>query len=154
MHQILTAWHKGLGGFLLAALVAAGPIVPGGSAAEAATLKIEIENLRSTRGEVHLALWDRSESFTDGDRKLAGARIPADRGRALEFKDLAPGRYALAVYHDENGNGKFDRTWIGLPDEGLGFSNGAWIGLGPPSFDEAAVTLDRDSRTIVISLRY
>ena len=72
----------------------------------------------------------------------------------LEFKDLKPGRYALAVYHDENGNGEFDRTWIGLPAEGLGFSNGAWIGLGPPSFEEAAVTLKGQEQTIVIALRY
>ena len=126
----------------------------GASAAAAATLKVEIGNLRSAKGNVYLALWDRSESFTESDRTIAVAKVPAGRTRPLEFTGLAPGRYALVAYHDENENGEFDRTWIGLPAEGLGFSNGAWIGLGPPSFDEAAVVLSGSERTIVIALRY
>ena len=31
--------------------------------------------------------------------------------------------YALALYHDENGNRSFDRTGVGFPAEGFGFSN-------------------------------
>ncbi len=57
------------------------------------------------------------------------------------FRGLPPGRYAVVGYHDENGNGAFDQTWIGLPEEGLGFSNGAWIGFSAPSFAEAAVEI-------------
>ena len=151
MTQGLPAWLSKLGIFLVAILLVIGLTA---IAANAATLKVEVENIRSTKGSVHLALWDRSESFTKGDLKIAGAKVPADLDGVLEFKDLKPGQYALAVYHDENDNGKFDRTWIGLPAEGLGFSNGAWISLGPPSFDDAAVEFDGSEKTIKIALRY
>ena len=69
--------------------------------------------------------------------------------------DLAPGRYALIAFHDENNNGEFDRTVVGLPAEGLGFSNGAWISvLGAPSFEEAAFEITEQPDPIVIPLRY
>ncbi len=61
--------------------------------------------------------------------------------------------FSVARYHDENGTGEFDQTWISLPDEGLGFSNGAWIGLGPPAFDEAALEVSEKDRVIVVTVR-
>ncbi len=39
-----------------------------------------------------------------------------------DFEDISPGTYALAVIHDENGNGKLDTNWVGIPTEGYGFS--------------------------------
>ena len=39
------------------------------------------------------------------------------------FDDLAPARYAVAVYHDVNGNGRLDTVPPGLPTEPYGFSN-------------------------------
>ncbi len=116
---------------------------------------IVIDNLRSARGQVRIALWAGPEGFTDADAAIVETRQPARSG-AVRFTipGLAPGRYAVASYHDENGNGEFDQTWIGLPDEGLGFSNGAWIGLGPPSFEEARVEITGNQTIIAVSLRY
>jgi len=31
---------------------------------------------------------------------------------------------------------------------------GAWIGVGPPAFDEAAVEIGADAHVIVVTLRY
>jgi uncharacterized protein (DUF2141 family) len=30
---------------------------------------------------------------------------------------VKPGAYSIAVFHDRNGNGKLDRSFIGLPGE-------------------------------------
>jgi len=128
--------------------------------ARAAELSIVIDKLRSARGSVHLALWNRAEDFTDPDAALVRTNLPAADGQVrFDLGELAPGRYAIAAFHDENGNGSFDRTWIGLPDEGLGFSNGAWIGLGAPSFKEAAFevlpsTPRSKAQVVVVGLRY
>ncbi len=123
---------------------------------DTAELTVVVENLRSDRGEVRVALWQGPEGFTKAKAALAKKRLEPQNGTArVTFPGLAPGRYALAIYHDENDNGKFDRTWLGLPKEGLGFSNGAWISLaGAPSFKAAAVELAPGVRSIVISLRY
>ncbi|MEJ2435814.1 MAG: DUF2141 domain-containing protein [Pseudolabrys sp.] len=45
--------------------------------------------------------------------------VDGDDTVICEFQNVEPGAYALAAFHDENGNRKLDRDWIGLPDEGL-----------------------------------
>ncbi len=123
------------------------PVVPG--------LTIVVGNLRSGEGQIRVALWSDPATFATEDTALAEGNQDARPGEVrFTFPDLPPGRYAVVSYHDENGNGAFDQTLIGLPDEGLGFSNGAWIGLGAPSFEEAAVEITRTQRVITINLRY
>ena len=138
---------------LAAVLLAGWATVP--QAMQTADLIVVIHNLRSADGDVRIALWRGEDGFIEPDAALVTTARPAAPGRVyFKFKGLAPGRYAVASYHDENGNGEFDRTWVGLPDEGLGFSNGAWIKLGPPAFEEAAIELTPEPKVIVVSLRY
>jgi uncharacterized protein (DUF2141 family) len=66
--------------------------------------------------------------------------------------DLAPGSYAVSVFHDANGNGKLD-TFVGIPKEGYGFSRNPPFRPRAPRFDEAQVDLTGNSST-VITLRY
>jgi uncharacterized protein (DUF2141 family) len=121
--------------------------------ADAAELNVVIDNLRSAKGAIFLALWNSAEGFTDSQAALINTNMPASLGQvSFDLGDLPAGAYAIATFHDENGNGEFDTTWLGLPDEGLGFSNGAWIGLGAPSFKEAAfdLTAERDGSKVHI----
>jgi uncharacterized protein (DUF2141 family) len=118
-------------------------------------LTVVVTDLRSDQGKIKVALWQDAEGFTDPEAAVAKLTVePLGKVARVTIRDLPPGTYALASYHDENGNGKFDKTLIGWPDEGLGFSNGAWIKLGPPSFEEAAITLGAGASAAVISLRY
>lgn len=60
------------------------------------------------------------------------------------FQGLAPGRYAVNILHDENGNGKIDRGLI-LPKEGIGFSNIESINIrNRPTFKKASFEFTRD----------
>ena len=70
------------------------------------------------------------------------------------FVVSTPGVYALAVYHDENNNHHFDRSLIGLPLEGYGFSNNASIFMGPPSFASVRFPVRPGDNRITIRLRY
>lgn len=56
----------------------------------------------------------------------------------LTFPALAPGDYAVVVFHDSNDNGEMDHNLIGLPKEQLGFSGGFKMSLssGLPTFDK------------------
>jgi uncharacterized protein (DUF2141 family) len=60
------------------------------------------------------------------------------------FKGVAPGTYAVAVYHDENGNGKIDSNFMGIPKEKTGASNNAKGKMGPPKFQEAKFVVSGD----------
>jgi len=48
--------------------------------------------------------------------------------------------FAIKILHDENMDGQVTKNWTGIyPKDGLGFSNDAKIGFGPPSFEEAKI---------------
>jgi uncharacterized protein (DUF2141 family) len=83
-------------------------------------------------------------------------RLNASKGDLeIVIHDLHAGKYAIASYHDENGNGKLDTNALGIPEEGYGFSNDARGTFGPPKFSEAAFDFDgKTDRAIVFSLQY
>jgi uncharacterized protein (DUF2141 family) len=135
------------------ALAAAAMILsaPGG----AAELKVEVTGLRNGDGVVRLALYDRAELFPEQGKGLVRIALPARAdGVAAVFTDLAPGHYALALFHDEDGDDEFDRGFLGVPREGYGFSNDARPFFGPPSFEAAAVAVDEEGASISVRMVY
>lgn len=120
----------------------------GATAVEAADLVITVEDVRSDRGLISVAIYDRATGFLKGGAEVRSADIKAAPGDlVVVFYDLPPGRYAAAAFHDENASGAFDKSWLGLPKEGYGFSNGAKAVLSPPRFADAAVEVTSAATT-------
>ncbi len=90
-----------------------------------------------------------AEQFPDAEGAVAAQWMKAAPGvlRFL-FPDLPAGRYAVAVFHDENGNGVLDTNFFGVPIEGYGFSRSAKGLFGPPDFEQAAVEIPTGGETI------
>ena len=80
--------------------------------------------------------------------------IPAGQASTMRFNNVAPGTYAIALLHDENDNGRADRALSMIPREGFGFSRDAKVSMGPPSFDDAAITVGIASQRQAIKMRY
>jgi uncharacterized protein (DUF2141 family) len=80
--------------------------------------------------------------------------VPAGETVELHFADVPPGRYAVALLHDENGNGKIDRALMLVPTEGFGFSSDAPVVMGPPKFEAAAFTVAAQPVRQTIHIRY
>jgi len=69
------------------------------------------------------------------------------------YKDLKPGKYAVAVFHDLNSNGKMDTNDLGFPIEPFGFSNNASNRtFGPPTFRDIQVSIGSASKKFTINL--
>ncbi len=133
--------------WLMAAVFVLSPCV------SAADLAVEVLGVRSNEGFVHIGLYDNAEAFPTMDGRLSGGREAISANRAVfVFKGLEPGRYALAVYHDENANGEFDQILFGLPVEDFGFSNGARAFFGPPGYADAAVLVPPEGAKIIIRI--
>jgi uncharacterized protein (DUF2141 family) len=114
---------------------------------------VVVTGARSDRGTIEYGVYDRADAFPGDEGSIAGGEVPADRaGARIVVSGLKPGRYAIAVFHDENGNGAFDRGFLGIPLEDYGFSNDAPAFFGPPSFDDAAVTVGPGGTTVTIRL--
>ena len=140
-------------GFLAAAAVAALVSVE----AAAADLSIEVHGIRSDDGRLYLAVHgpEERDSFPAATDVVKGFREPARAGTVrFVVHDLAPGRYAMTAFHDENDNGKLDTDERGIPSEGYAFGNDASAAFGPPSFDSAAVTVDGTSTVAVMTMQY
>jgi len=129
-------------------------LVIGASSAFAADLTVTVEGLTSGNGKVSLGLYQKTDKFPDG-KASREVDVPAAPGRIVYvFKDLAPGRYAITGFHDENNNGKMDYNFIGIPKEGFVFSNDAKPGLSAPSFDACAITIADKPVAITVHIQH
>ena len=63
--------------------------------------------------------------------------------------------FAIKILHDEDITGEVSKNWTGIiPSEGLGFSNGARLRFGPPSYKDAVLKTDEVGDAITISIIY
>ena len=85
------------------------------------SILISVKNVKVARGEITVDLHgDNPETFLKSGAKLARLRVPAVKGEMQICMPVEkPGIYALALYHDRDGNAKLNKTWIGLPGEPL-----------------------------------
>ena len=106
-----------------------------------------------TAGTIHIALFTASDDFPDSSTRTEGLILKIEQQSATgTFKDLPENDYAIAVFHDENGNNKLDKNFFGVPKEPYGFSGNS-KSLMPPSFDEASTALTTNDINLVITLR-
>jgi uncharacterized protein (DUF2141 family) len=131
---------------LLLALAVAAP-------AQAGDLVVTIDGLRSDKGNVRLGLF-RKEGWLDDARTVGHAVVKAALPTRIVMPDVPPGVYGIAVFHDENANGKHDTNFFGLPLEGYGFSRDAPIMLGPPKFDDAMFEVTGQGAELRFRMRY
>jgi len=123
--------------------------------ASAANLTVTVKDVRNANGSVLIAVYDLS-GFGKPELAKAKQKAGANAGEVkFVFQGLPAGKYAVAAFHDENGNGKLDRNSLGVPTEGYGFSNDAQGTTGPPNFNQAAFDFDgKTDKAISFSLNY
>ena len=154
----------GLAGTVLAGLAlpvighaneAEADITVAAAARSSSELHIDITNMRSAKGMVVACLTARANTFPKcaNDPAALRVKVPATASH-LVFRDVKPGRYAVALLHDENGNGKADRAITMIPREGFGFSRDAKVRMGPPKFDDAVFVMPPRRQDMTIKMRY
>ena len=137
------------------------PAPPAGPAASAqapgATITITVTDLRSAKGIVRACMTADEHSFPRcrGVAGAFGATAQAREGSvSFTFRHVRPGHYAIALLHDENGNGKADRALGMMPREGFGFSRDAKVVMGPPRFEDAMFEVSDSPKSLAIKMRY
>jgi uncharacterized protein (DUF2141 family) len=102
-------------------------------------IQIEIAGLRDAKGLVRLCLTRESKTFPDctGPGTITASMKASMAPLHFTFKAVPAGTYAVAVFHDANGNDKLD-TMFGIPKEGFAFSRNPAIHMRAPRFNEAS----------------
>ena len=116
----------------------------------AGELSVEVLGIAPNHGEVYIAVYDQPEAFpVSGRQRVSQVLASGDTHLTVHFSSLPPGKYAAVAFQDFNGNGKLDKNFLGIPKEPYGFSNGARGSTGPPTFAQAAFTLDSNAATTI-----
>lgn len=133
------------------------------------SLTVEVAGLTSQDGNVCFKVFFGSTGFPNSNESavqrtcVAIAPSPSESAESPEsstapftytFENLPFNTYAVAVYHDSNGDEQLNRGAFGIPSEGYGFSNDAPANLGPASYGDAAFLLVGRTTIIQITMRY
>jgi uncharacterized protein (DUF2141 family) len=129
-------------------------VVTGLAQAQEAKLLVDFQAIRDATGHLRASLYREAETFRKEDRALRIVSMPAVKGHAQAiFAGLAPGRYAVMAYHDENDDEQLNLRFGMLPTEGYGLSNNPQV-LGPPQFADSAFEVSGPQTSISIKIKY
>jgi uncharacterized protein (DUF2141 family) len=129
-------------------LIANGPPAP----VSGAPIEVDISGVRSAQGSVRVMICPR-ELFL-GECPWSGS-VPARIGQVTVIvPGVPPGRYAVQAFHDADNNGKLRRNWLGMPREGIGFSNDAMAHMTYPRFSVAGFDHGSTPQRIAVIVRY
>ena len=132
---------------------ASNPVPVFAQSAARATVIIKITELHSERGQVKIAVFNSSETWL-GDYPTYSSTIDVvSQSVSWKLTDVHYGDYGIAVFHDENRNGKMDKNFLGIPQEPYGFSNNMRVTFGPPSWDKSKFVVKGPAVEVFIEVK-
>lgn len=126
------------------------------AAEPSAPLSIQVRGFAHEHGHAVANLFREGDDVLKPDKAYRHVQADIHDGKAtIAFPDLAYGKYAVSVFHDENGNGKLDHNIFRIPAEPLGFSNHFQLGLfsGFPSFEKMQFQFAANTGALEITLK-
>jgi len=120
-----------------------------------AKITVIIDGLRSQKGNVLVCLSTDAKQFPDcsKDKQARQLKVAASAAKMVVFENVVPGRYALALVHDENSNEKMDLRLF-LPREGFGMSRNPKIRFGKPKFKNSQFDVKSNDIRHNIKMKY
>lgn len=124
--------------------------------AQTQEIRIKVSSIRSAKGKIILnvfrdeAGYEKQQPF----KTLNFDKKGLTNGLLTVKAALPPGVYGITLIDDENGNGKIDKSFIGMPKEGFGFSNFFMTKMKKPAFDEFKFELKSGSAEIETKAKY
>lgn len=119
-------------------------------------ITVQANGFKSSKGKARLLLFNEKEKKgfpMDIDKAMERVVVPIKQNKVIyTFENIPFGNYAVSVHHDEDDNDKVNTNFLGIPKESLGSSNDAKGNFGPPSFDKAKITLDKEELSIIINM--
>ncbi|HOP27226.1 MAG TPA: DUF2141 domain-containing protein [Candidatus Sabulitectum sp.] len=106
------------------------------------------------QGFLRIAVFQGEEFFPEGiDNALFKITEPVTSGTmTVALPPMEYGEYAVALFHDRDGDAVVDRNFLGIPTEEIGFSSGARAVTGPPDYEDAVFQLETETLLMFIEL--
>ncbi len=118
------------------------------------TFTLTIQNIKSTKGIIRVAFYDKSGEFPSEKTMKFGMELkPEKTGEiTVAWKDIPVGEYAIAVFQDLNNNKKLDKNLFGYPKEPFGFSKNFKPKLSAPTFNDCKINFNNNLNNFSIKL--
>lgn len=116
-------------------------------------IQVTVEGV-SAKGILSVELYGPSKrDFLKKASRIHRIRVAAADGpQTVCFETQAPGRYAVAAYHDKNANRDLDQKWNRMPKEPFGLSTNPKLKWAVPKFEEADFEVPAEGAAITIAL--
>jgi uncharacterized protein (DUF2141 family) len=116
-------------------------------------LTLIVKNLQSPTAPVTIGVYGTENKFPDPKDQLKEYVFKPKSGQLIvKVKDLPYGIYALAIYQDENSNGKIDKNFLGIPTEHYAFSNNYKPTVKAPAFKDCQFTYSATTSSVTMTL--
>lgn len=140
-------------GMAIGIALAAG--MPAAMAQSGGKLTVNVSGLHSDSGVVRCGLYGSADTFRKPGREVKGVVArPNGQQATCVFTGIAPGAYAVAVFHAEQNETQIEYGMFGKPKQGYGFSRNPSSSFGPPNFDAAAFNFTGGNQTLSVTLQY
>ncbi len=142
-------------GLVSVALTLALPATAEAPAAPAAfgTLELELTNVTPIAGDFYVGVHPDGSTFPKAnDRTLKAKAAVTSNPQTVVIEKVPYGTWAVAVWHDANGDGVLQTGIFGIPKEPMGTSNNPKPRLGPPRFDDAKFELKQERLKLSIRM--
>lgn len=120
--------------------------------ASAAEVTITLTGVQARNGPLYVALQSEDQFMQEAATAATQTDVPA-KGSLTYKLDVPAGNYALVVWHDDNGNGVFDRAENGIPLDGWAMSRSAEL-QGYPSFEMVSLEVPETGAAISENMTY
>jgi uncharacterized protein (DUF2141 family) len=132
------------------------PAQPTGS-----TVTVEVNGIRNVKGNVCLSMFNSPDGYPNSASKAVLARCftVVSNSFEIQIEGVVDGVYAIALWHDENRDEKLNYNFLGIPKEGLAFSENGKPRItppppGPPSFNSISFEVKGEPRRTSTKMTY
>ncbi len=122
------------------------------------TVVIQFHNIRGEEGNMLISMYDAPNQFPYQPKwkyLISKSRL-MEQGNRFHIKEVKSGKYAIAIFDDENCDTVMQKNFLGIPKEGYGFSNNPKPSIkGAPAFDDCMFAVSEGAENLVeIELQY
>jgi len=112
-------------------------------------LVVNIGNIKKDKGIIWVGLYDSKENLFKKHKSILHSVKVDKKGNAqVTIDNVNFGTYAMAIFHDENNNGKLDKNLFGIPKEPYAFATWPKSKWRAPFYEELIFDFLKTNQTI------
>jgi uncharacterized protein (DUF2141 family) len=115
------------------------------------TLNVQINKVQK-KGTIYVSVCTKSAEWSDNGKYTFTCEPLLGEQTSVAINSVPYGDYAIAIYQDVNGNGKFDTNFFGIPKEPYAFSNNKVPLFSEPSFEKCKFHFNQQQQQVLINL--